>query len=196
MRLPVSRTRPPRYDLPKAAPEPLRLVQLFLNTTDHEHGRELLGTPEQVRTWFGGQGLDPGPVGHASARRVRAVRESVRGLLVEHGQDEVLADAARRARLTLDLAGGRLVPQAAGLDAVLGTILATIYDAANDGTWARLKACRNCGWAYWDASRNRSATWCSMQLCGNRAKVRRYRGARDRRGSRAAAGAEIPRSGV
>jgi hypothetical protein len=194
--LPVSRKRPPRYDLPKAAPGPLRLVQLFLNTTDHEHGRELLGTPEQVRAWFGGRGLDPGPIGGASARRVRAVRESVRRFLAGHGQDEVLTDAARRARLTLDLAAGRLVPQAAGVDAALGTIAATIYDAVNDGSWARLKLCRNCGWAYWDASRNRSATWCSMQLCGNRAKVRRYRSARSRPGSRAAAEAEIPRSGV
>jgi predicted RNA-binding Zn ribbon-like protein len=44
-----------------------------------------------------------------------------------------------------------------------------------DGTWGRLKACRNCHWSFYDRSPNRSATWCSMQLCGNRTKTRAYR---------------------
>jgi predicted RNA-binding Zn ribbon-like protein len=171
----VSPQRPPRYDLPKAAPEPLRLVQLFLNTTDHEHGRELLGTPDQVRAWLEAHGLDATGVGRASAQRVRDARESVRRLLAAGEADDVLAESAHRARLLPDLGAARLVPQARGVDAALGTILATIYDAMRDGSWSRLKACRNCGWAYWDASRNRSAAWCSMQLCGNRLKVRRYR---------------------
>jgi predicted RNA-binding Zn ribbon-like protein len=44
-----------------------------------------------------------------------------------------------------------------------------------DGSWSRLKACRQCGWAFYDYSRNRSGSWCSMQLCGNRTKTRAYR---------------------
>jgi predicted RNA-binding Zn ribbon-like protein len=46
-----------------------------------------------------------------------------------------------------------------------------------DGTWKRLKACRNhgCRWAFYDYSKNRSGSWCSMQLCGNRTKTRSYR---------------------
>ncbi|MDQ3777760.1 MAG: CGNR zinc finger domain-containing protein [Actinomycetota bacterium] len=52
-----------------------------------------------------------------------------------------------------------------------------------DGSWQRLKTCRNCGWAFWDESKNRSGVWCSMQLCGSRLKVRRYRNRTlDRRG--------------
>jgi predicted RNA-binding Zn ribbon-like protein len=47
-----------------------------------------------------------------------------------------------------------------------------------DGTWVRLKACRNCHWSFYDYSPNRSATWCSMQLCGNRTKTRAYRSRR------------------
>jgi hypothetical protein len=176
MNSPVSPTkRPPRYDLPQAAPPPLRLVQLFLNTTDHEHGRELLGTPAAVREWFAEQGLETGPVGAASVERVHELRLAVRALLAGEPPAQALAEAARRARLAVDLAGPRLVAEARGLDGALGAVVTTIYDAMRDGTWARLKACRNCGWAYWDASRNRSAAWCSMQLCGNRAKVRRYR---------------------
>jgi predicted RNA-binding Zn ribbon-like protein len=47
----------------------------------------------------------------------------------------------------------------------------------HDGTWSRMKACRNdtCHWAFYDASRNRSGKWCSMAICGNRAKVANYR---------------------
>lgn len=32
----------------------------------------------------------------------------------------------------------------------------------------------NCDWLYLDTSRNRSRRWCDMQVCGNRAKVRRH----------------------
>jgi predicted RNA-binding Zn ribbon-like protein len=170
--------RPPRYDVPSAAPEALRLVQLYLNTTDHEHGRELLGTPAQVEAWFAEHELASGRVRPAGMRRAQAVREALREFVVSGRGSDELADAARRARLTVDFEGARLVPQAAGLDGALGSVLAVAYDAVRDGTWVRLKACRNCRWAFWDASRNRSATWCSMTLCGNRLKVRRYRARR------------------
>jgi predicted RNA-binding Zn ribbon-like protein len=33
----------------------------------------------------------------------------------------------------------------------------------------------NCGWLFEDISRNRSRQWCDMQMCGNLAKVRRFR---------------------
>ena len=49
--------------------------------------------------------------------------------------------------------------------------------AQADGAWERLKACRQetCGWLFYDASRNRSSNWCSMQVCGGREKSRAYR---------------------
>ena len=42
----------------------------------------------------------------------------------------------------------------------------------------RVKQCaddRGCGWLFVDTSRNRSRRWCSMESCGNRAKVQRHR---------------------
>jgi predicted RNA-binding Zn ribbon-like protein len=36
-------------------------------------------------------------------------------------------------------------------------------------------AAEDCRWAFYDRSRNRSRTWCSMEECGNRAKARSYR---------------------
>jgi predicted RNA-binding Zn ribbon-like protein len=167
--------RPPRYDLPNAAPGALRLVQLFLNTSDHETGRELLATPTELAAWFSGHGRAVDRAGAPALRRARELREELRRLVAGGGSGPALAAAARRARLTVDLEEPRLVPEAPGIDGALGAVVAAIYDAMRDGRWSRLKACRNCGWIYWDTSKNRSGVWCSMQLCGSRLKVHRYR---------------------
>jgi predicted RNA-binding Zn ribbon-like protein len=165
----------PRYDLPKAAPQPLRAVQLFVNTVDFEHERDWL------EDWFEEQGVKATAAGLA---RARAVREAVRELLYANNRQPIEGDphgtlrrAADAARLTLDLRVPALEPRAAGVDGALGRVLAVAYGAIVDGTWQRLKACRNhgCRWAFYDYSRNRSASWCSMQLCGNRTKTRAYR---------------------
>ena len=37
-----------------------------------------------------------------------------------------------------------------------------------------LRQCPNCGWLFLDLSRNHNRTWCNMQSCGNRVKVRRH----------------------
>jgi predicted RNA-binding Zn ribbon-like protein len=52
-----------------------------------------------------------------------------------------------------------------------------VLRAQADGSWERLKACRDeeCRWVFYDSSRNRSGTWCDMGLCGSRTKVRAYR---------------------
>jgi len=168
--------RPPRYDLPNAAPGSLRLVQLFLNSSSHDTGLELLGTPAQLAGWFAERQLPIERVGPAALQRAWNLRVELRALVSSGcAPGSVLQNAARRARITIDLTEPRLVPQAQGLDGALGLMLIAVYDSIRDGTWSRLKTCRNCGWAYWDNSKNRSGAWCSMQLCGSRLKVRRYR---------------------
>lgn len=39
----------------------------------------------------------------------------------------------------------------------------------------RVCAAEGCGWAFLDSSKNGSRRWCSMQLCGNREKARRFK---------------------
>src|SRR5262249_32679661 len=80
-------------------------------------------------------------------------------------------DAAARLALVLDAEGHVRVEGGDPLDEVVATALAAVLD----GSWRRLKACRNCHWSFYDYSPNLSATWCSMQLCGNRKKTRAYR---------------------
>ena len=76
-----------------------------------------------------------------------------------------------------DDGGAELEPCRSGLDAAIGRLAAIVFEARVDGRWARLKACPadDCGWAFYDHSRNRSGTWCTMAVCGNRSKVRAYR---------------------
>ena len=156
----------PRYDVPKAAPEPLRQVQLFVNSTDVHNGVEWL--PD----WLHEHGV-PGEL-----ERARALREALRALVL--GNNELATDDGALA--VVNEAAERLTPRVgtdgtvalAGEDA-LDAVLAVALGAMLDGSWRRLKACRNCHWSFYDYSPNRSATWCSMQLCGNRKKTRAYR---------------------
>jgi predicted RNA-binding Zn ribbon-like protein len=81
----------------------------------------------------------------------------------------------------------RLEARADGVDGALGRLLAAVAGAMADGSWPRFKACREetCRWVFVDRARNRSRQWCSMEVCGNRAKARAYRA---RQGGRAARG--------
>ena len=54
------------------------------------------------------------------------------------------------------------------------SFLAGLHEAQVTGAWPRLKGCRACGYAFFDRSKNRSAAWCAMSICGNRTKNRAY----------------------
>ena len=49
--------------------------------------------------------------------------------------------------------------------------------SAVEGTWGRLKVRRDegCRWVFYDSAKNRSGTWCYMDICGARHKMRTYR---------------------
>ncbi len=123
----------------------------------------------------------------ADQRRVVELREALRALLLanngvplEPDAVEVLNRFAERAPLAARFdAGGTIgvTGRSGGLDGALGQLLAVMVQSVADGTWTRLKACREdeCQWAFYDRSRNRSAQWCVMAVCGNRNKARAYR---------------------
>ena len=173
----------------EAAPEPLALVQDFVNTNNIEDEVELLATPEQLRRWLAGRKLLRlrDPVDEAALARAVAVREALRALLVANAGGTVDADAlavlrraADSARLTVRFppAGDpEIVAGAPGVDGALGRILVVVVECAHRGTWHRLKACHEhgCRWAFYDHSPNARGTWCSMSICGARNKMRAYR---------------------
>jgi len=158
----------PRYDLPKAAPEPLRRVQLLVNSRDAHSEIEWLDE------WLAENELGEGERPRAADLReaLRSLALANNGFPLEAAAREAFNRAAERASLRLDHDGElRVHGRADALDGVVAVVLGAMID----GTWGRLKACRNCNWSFYDYSPNRSATWCSMQLCGNRAKTRAYR---------------------
>jgi predicted RNA-binding Zn ribbon-like protein len=166
------------------APGRLALVERFVNTVDFEHGREVLSEPERLRAILG---LEPEiEIGQADLRRALEVREALRSLaLANNGGDPdpqalaVLERAAARGRLVVRFgaAGAELVPVSRDVDGALADLVGVVHTATADGTWSRLKACRRdvCHWVFYDRSRNRSAVWCRMAVCGNRIKTRAYR---------------------
>jgi predicted RNA-binding Zn ribbon-like protein len=169
-----------------APTETLERARRLINTVNHLHAREYLPDAATFQRVCLELGLpDPGLVDEADLRRVRAVREALRALAATHNtgppttDEAVLAEQARRSGLQVSFAedAAPIVVAAEGADRVLGTVLAAVADAMHDGHWQRMKACRNdrCRWVFYDHSRNRTGTWCSMRVCGNRNKVRAHR---------------------
>jgi predicted RNA-binding Zn ribbon-like protein len=171
----------------KPTPSELALIEDFVNTVDKETGEEELGTPEALTAWLSERGLSEATFSHDDLARAASLREDLRALLLANNGNELdpavpqaLSAAADRARLTVALdADGRasVTSTAGGIDRVAGQLLAIIAHAQAEGTWDRLKACpwHTCQVAFYDHSRNQSRTWCSMAVCGNRAKAQAYR---------------------
>jgi predicted RNA-binding Zn ribbon-like protein len=63
------------------------------------------------------------------------------------------------------------------LDRPLWPLVRSAVDLLLTGDQRRLRECAadDCGWLFYDTSRNQSRRWCSMQSCGNRAKVHQFR---------------------
>jgi predicted RNA-binding Zn ribbon-like protein len=169
------------------APEQLEIIRSFVNTYDHEDGTETLTDPGALTQWLEAHGLGAPKAGAPDLQRARELREALRAILQHHGGLEldpaaprIVDDAAERAKLAVafdDHGHAVIEPKAGGVDGALGGLLVTIADAQRDGTWSRLKACpaEDCQFAFYDRSRNRSAVWCDMKVCGNRNKVRSFR---------------------
>jgi predicted RNA-binding Zn ribbon-like protein len=172
-------------------PHSLNLVIDFVNTLDIEAGTDTLSTPPGLSAWLTeAQLLAPNGEQPEEADRLNAVRlrEALRALMLannggapdEHAGRQ-LERAARDGELGVHFADGgtvSLAPAASGLAAALARLLIPVADGLRDGSWQRVKACRSpdCQWAFYDRSRNHSGVWCDMAICGNRTKVRAYRG--------------------
>jgi predicted RNA-binding Zn ribbon-like protein len=170
------------------APGRLELLQRFVNSYNHDLPREWdrIGTAEKAQVWLREKRLlAPGDrVSGADAARLRELREAIRALAIANQGEppdaaalEVVRAAAESARLsvTLDDEGRTaLEPATRGVDGAVATLLGILHEAQLSGHWLRMKGCRQCGYAFFDRSKNRSAAWCAMSICGNRTKNRAY----------------------
>jgi predicted RNA-binding Zn ribbon-like protein len=168
----------------------LELVRRFVNTRNIEEGSDELHSTDALLSWFAGMDLlneDWASADEQDLQRALAVREGIRSLLLANNGEEIepvliseLNHAAGSVCLTVrfDEDGNpTFEPESSGVSAALGRILAAVVRATDEGRWNRLKACTNdaCQWAFYDHSKNRSAKWCEMGVCGNRMKARTFR---------------------
>ncbi|MEU8385425.1 CGNR zinc finger domain-containing protein [Streptosporangium sp. NPDC048865] len=173
---------------------PSDLVIGFVNTYDVETETDSIPSPAALTAWLGGRGLiGPGDAaGEADLATAVALREALReALRHNHDRPGATGDGDHGAALSRPLAGlplrvaltaggPVLEPVATGVPGGLAAIAAAVMSARSDGMWPRLKVCTEstCQWAFVDSSKNRSRSWCSMRVCGNRTKTRAYRARR------------------
>jgi predicted RNA-binding Zn ribbon-like protein len=173
----------------KTAPQPLYLVQRFVNSVDLESGEDELDSPEALRRWLSerglidaGERLDDADLGRALDVRegLRAVLLTNNGLPLDEEKVERLDRAVSGAGVRVRFRPGKdpeLVPSSPGVDGAIARLMAIVAAAVEHGRWERLKACRReqCEWAFYDHSKNRSGRWCKMEECGNIEKARAFR---------------------
>lgn len=146
----------------ETGPDPADRVVAFLNTLDVEEGTDDLESVATYAAWSG--------------------REQTRATLAEarNLRDRLRARAAGEpspasVTVAVDVVlGDDVVLRGATVTAEIATAAAQLALA---GHLDRVKICPadDCRWAFYDRSKNHSRQWCSMDVCGNRAKVREHR---------------------
>jgi predicted RNA-binding Zn ribbon-like protein len=165
----------------------------FLNTLNLTRRHDAFASQASLVEWLSrGRSLEESPSLDTVALAAE-VREAIRTLLISHsggdpspslGSLEVLNRAAGMVQVALGFEGGgvsSIRPTGVGLEGEIASVLAAVHSAMADGTWQRIRVCRNpaCRWAFYDRSRNQARMWCSMAECGNRMKARRFRRRRE-----------------
>jgi predicted RNA-binding Zn ribbon-like protein len=168
------------------APGALDLVRAFENTLNLPDGPDELDSVEHGVAWCLSHGLPPVADG-PELERLRGFREALRDVLYANNGEGKVREAwerlrpfvsAAQLRLTVDSHRGLdLLPAVPESDGAIAALLAIVYEALLDNTWARLRACRksSCRYAYYDRTKNASRAWCSMATCGNQEKAARRR---------------------
>jgi predicted RNA-binding Zn ribbon-like protein len=155
-------------------------------TGDHLHD------PEDLVAWAVRAGVLEAPVvaGADVLDRVRRLREPVDAVfraLAEGDQPDPRALAQLNELHVEALRHARLAPANEGVEyswdpddarRIPWTLAVAAVDLLRSGPLERLRACHDCRWLFLDTSRNASRRWCSMNECGARAKMRRYRARR------------------
>lgn len=175
----------------KPAPQPLWLVQQFLNTRSLLRDFDVLDTSVSFGTWCEdvvGISWSTSPDG-ADLARYKELREALRDVVLSRMSGSA-ADRAATSEAVNRLVNPNLLQagfsaeaephvtaRGEGAQALEGMLLEAAIDARSAQTWHRLKVCANeeCRWSFYDSSKNRSASWCDMAICGSRAKMRAYR---------------------
>ncbi len=148
---------------------------------------ERLGSPPELAAWLEERFPSAdGVVGEGDLRDALQLRAAIARAAASasrsHGIDPADVDVINLFAATPDIppalpggtrqAGGRGVRTGQALSAMAREAVALL--SSDEGRF-RLCAADDCGLIFHDESRSNNRRWCSMQRCGNRAKVRAYR---------------------
>src|SRR5205085_1704815 len=133
---------------------------------DVEEGVDEISDPGSLGAWLRFHDLGAGSkLEAADVERAAAMRESLRALTFANNGEPLGPEAVPT--LNSLAAGAHLLvrfdehghtvlePAGEGAEAALGELLAIVFRSMAEGTWARLKACRDetCQWAFYDRSK-------------------------------------------
>ncbi|WP_262286914.1 ABATE domain-containing protein [Micromonospora sp. MA102] len=150
---------------------------------------ERIPAPADLARWFIEAGLTDitVPVSASTLRSAHELREALsrlmRGRVFQEPLDRRAIDVVNRwaaktapaVRLTADGSAKRLVKPTAG--GLLAVVARDGVDLLGGSRANRLRECSSdtCTLLYLDTSRAGSRRWCSMEVCGSRDKMARYR---------------------
>ena len=171
---------------PPEAPGRLALVEDFVNSAELPDGDDELADVDAAGAWLARHGVTGASLHESERRDLVELREALRDLLEGNSGSAVGQETVERVMHRVNAAGlaavispsgGTLVPRETGVGALVAELAAAIVTSTIDGTWRRLKICRNadCRWAFYDSSKNARRAWCSMRVCGCQSKSRAYR---------------------
>ena len=122
--------------------------------------------------------------------RALSLRDAIHGVGASFGHGQApppaaLASLAQHyaraiSRAALASAGGpcrwRWSPAEDPIEAALGPVALAAVELFTAGDLSRIKECGGhaCGWLFYDVSKNNRRRWCEMEVCGNRAKQKRF----------------------
>jgi predicted RNA-binding Zn ribbon-like protein len=174
-------------------PDPLAPVLAFVNSMDVELSTdEWAAGPAALADWLAHAGLVATGTRATAADLATALelRTGLRAMtLANNGvpapDDVVAAFTATLADFPLVAGPHGLNPADRGrpVRAAFGRVVAGYAHAVATGDFARMRQCPagDCSWVFWDSSAKGARKWCTMGVCGNRAKVRAYAARRSTR---------------
>ncbi len=173
----------------------------FANTATGTDGKEALATWNDVLDFFGARGRSTsrkvqGRNGRSRDRdqgalsQVIALRAAVRKIIKAIAEKKpVRSEDIMMMNDHLRRTGGfeqfektlgewhllrRYSPDAKSMDVLLDPIIQSLAELLKTKNAGLVRKCGNCPLYFYDTSKTHKRQWCSMSLCGNRAKVAAY----------------------
>lgn len=163
------------------SPSQLRLVEALCNSATHLWGTDQFATISGTNDWLRQNGFSEIEQASRLAQLVEA-RELIRAFLINRSDKEV------RSRLNTLAQSCLGAPQLKSEDSLtfrrdgalswpVGPAIEALFLHGLSGVGERLKACAapDCHYVFYDHSRSRTGTWCDMNICGARHKMRKHR---------------------